>query len=88
MVYNQDFIVPGSLTIDPTTNRNAINTSKKPFALPKEFIDSGPAARFVIEPDVEVNLKAGESIRIKQGFYVKKGAKFKASIETVTSEEF
>jgi hypothetical protein len=88
MVYNQNFVVPGSITIDPTSNRNAINTSKKPFAHPKEFIDSGVPARFVIEPDVEVNLNAGDSIRIKKGFYVKKGAKFKAAIETVASEEF
>lgn len=82
MVYNQDFTVLGSITIDPTTNRNAINTTKKPFAHPKEFTDGGAPARFVIEPDVEVQLNAGESIRIKEGFYVKKGAKFKASIST------
>lgn len=82
MVYNQDFVVPGSLTIDPTTNRNAINTSKKPFAHPKDFTDSRELNRFVIEPEIEVNLKAGDSIRIKKGFYVKKGAKFKASIVT------
>lgn len=80
MVYNQDFSVPGEIRIEAKYNRPKLNPSKAPLTFPKKFIDDGELDRFVIEPDVEVNLIAGESIIIKQGFYVKKGAKFKASI--------
>jgi hypothetical protein len=78
MVYNQNFSADGSISIDPKYNRPKLNPDKAPFAMPKTFTDNGNLNRFVIEPDVEVNLTAGKSISIKEGFYVKKGARFKA----------
>lgn len=80
LVYNQDFYAPGNITIEPKYNRNAINRTKQPNALPKKFVDDGEYDRFVIEPGVKVYISAGESIRIKQGFYLKKGAELKVSL--------
>ncbi len=80
MVYNQDFYAPGKILIDPKYNRPKINPSKKPFALPKTFVDGENFDRFVIEPGVEVNISAKESVRIKQGFYAKKGSQLRIGL--------
>ncbi|MDD3740580.1 MAG: hypothetical protein PHH30_05000 [Bacteroidales bacterium] len=80
MVYDQDFSAKAQIVIEPEYNRALINKTKQPIALPKKFIDGGDYNRFVIEPDVKVNLVAGESVRIKQGFYLKKGAELKISL--------
>lgn len=81
MVYDQDFYAPANIVINPKYKRNTSATSIKPFAHPKDFLDNEKNInRFVIEQDVEVNLRAGNSISLKQGFYVKKGAKFSAKI--------
>jgi hypothetical protein len=80
MVYNQDFYAPGKIVIEPKYSRPKIAGSKKPYAHPKAFTDSGSLDRFVIEPGVEVNISAKESVRIKQGFYAKKGSELKVSL--------
>lgn len=74
IVYNQDFFVPGNITIDPKYNRDNINKTKQPYADPKTFTDNGNLDRFVLEPGVNVNITAGGSVKIKPGFYAKKGS--------------
>jgi hypothetical protein len=80
VVYNQDFYVPGNLIIDAKNPKRIPSSDKMPYAEPKEFLDKGETDRFVIEPDVEVNLSAGKSVRLKQGFHAKKGSKLRISL--------
>ncbi|HOZ30123.1 MAG TPA: hypothetical protein PLL66_04330 [Bacteroidales bacterium] len=87
MVYDQDFFAKGSIIVDPEYNRPAINKTSQPNAFPKEFIDSGSYNRFVIEPGVIVNFTAGESIKFKKGFHLKKGAELKAKLSDTDKSE-
>lgn len=81
MVYNQDFYAPGKIVIDPKYSRPKIAGSKNPYAHPKVFTDGGPLNRFVIEPEVTVNITAKQSVHIKQGFYAKKGSVVRIKVE-------
>jgi len=81
MVYDQTFSVPGTLTINPKYNRPQINSSKQPFAHPKKFTDGGKYDRFVVDSGVNVVFTAGKSIRIKPGFYAKKGSTVKIMLD-------
>lgn len=72
IVYNQDFISKNSIIIDPQYKRGGkfFPTYAEPFV----FLDGGNTNRFVIEPNVKVNIVAKKSVIIKQGFHAKKGS--------------
>ncbi|HOK37627.1 MAG TPA: hypothetical protein P5538_07620 [Bacteroidales bacterium] len=72
LVYDQDFFSKASLTIEPRFVRGT--KSYPVFAEPFIFTDSLPTDRFLIDSGVKVNITAKESIRIKPGFYAKKGS--------------
>lgn len=81
LIYNQDFIVDGDLTISPQLNKTKINPKGIPYAEPKVFLDGGALDRFVVESNVEMNVEAGESVRIQQGFYAKKGSTVRIKVQ-------
>ncbi|MFQ3579758.1 MAG: 3-coathanger stack domain-containing protein, partial [Bacteroidales bacterium] len=85
VVYDQDFFSKSSLTIDPRFVRG---TKTYPvFAEPFVFTDSLTNDRFVIDSGVKVNITAKESIRIKPGFYAKKGSTCRIKIISEAEKE-
>jgi hypothetical protein len=81
VVYDQDFVVNGNLTVAPRQNTNDVNYTTTPFADPQTFIDSGPLDRFIVESGITVNMTAGNSIELLPGFEAKAGSNFMASID-------
>ena len=76
-VYDQDFNVKNSIVVAPqlTDNFNQLNANS--FADPL-ITDN----KFTIEPNVPVNMVAGERIELLPGFETKTGANFTASINS------
>ncbi len=75
MVYDQDFMVKNTLVVEPQTQDGYYSPGDKSFAEP--MINT---PEFIIEPNVEVNMVAGERIQLKSGFRAKAGSKFSAKI--------
>lgn len=76
MIYDQDFEIKSSLTVDPRAIDNYHELGDNSFAEPIITNDE-----FTIEPMVTVTMKAGEEIILKPGFTAKAGGTFTASID-------
>jgi hypothetical protein len=86
LIYDQDFVVKNSITVDPSVNNTLFPSDIRPFAEPNSDIVGSPtyfvANEFLIEPGIISNMIAGEEITFRPGFNAKSGCAFSASINS------
>ena len=76
VVYNQNFFAENILTVDPAAE-NAVNLLNANSYADPIIVDD----KFIIEPNVEVDMTAGTEVHLKPGFHAREGSEFHAFID-------